>query len=300
MRNPPGREEEDRRARRADAMLNMLLYDNMEEIRRILPAYYASLVLEGPLDRFECHQDVNLISFDWYDVRNPLEEPSRVIIYMDARDIVFMFETNQAREMAEALLREAPGGNGAPGSEQALYRFFIGLVKGDNDSLEELEEKIVSTEDGILTSSKRKLSHVFTHFRRELFMLKRYYEQLNTIFEGLVENENRLIPEESLRHFVILDGRLDRLYENVRSLRDYLSQVREAYQAQIDIEQNSLMKTFTVITAIFLPLTLLVGWYGMNLRMPEFEWDYGYLLVIALSVAIIVICILLFKKRKWI
>ena len=109
-----------------------------------------------------------------------------------------------------------------------------------------------------------------------------------------------LISEESLRHFVILDGRLDRLYENVRSLRDYLSQVREAYQAQIDIEQNSLMKTFTVITAIFLPLTLLVGWYGMNLRMPEFGWDYGYPFVIALSVAIIVLCILLFKKRKWI
>ena len=99
---------------------------------------------------------------------------------------------------------------------------------------------------------------------------------------------------------MILDGRIDRLYENVRSLRDYLSQVREAYQAQIDIEQNSLMKTFTVITAIFLPLTLLVGWYGMNLRMPEFSWDYGYLFVIALSVAIIVICIMLFKKRKWI
>ncbi len=275
-------------------MLNMLLYENTEEIRRILPNYYATHVLEGPLDRFECHRDVNLISFDWCDLRNPMEKPSRVVIYMDARDIVFMFETREALEAAGALLREAPGG------EQALYRFFIGLVKCDNDSLEAMEEEIISAEDGILTSPKRKLSHIFTRFRRELFVLKRYYEQLNTIFEGLVENENRLISEESLRHFVILDGRIDRLYENVRSLRDYLSQVREAYQAQIDIEQNSLMKTFTVITAIFLPLTLLVGWYGMNLRMPEFEWDHGYMFVIALSIAIIVICIMLFKKRKWI
>jgi magnesium transporter len=278
----------------------MLLYENTEEIRRILPAYYATHVLEGPLDRFECHRDVNLISFDWYDVRNPMEEPSRVVIYMDARDIAFLFETGAALEAAGVLLREAPGGDGTVGGEQALYRFFIGLVKCDNDSLEALEEKIISAEDGILTSPKRKLSHVFTRFRRELFVLKRYYEQLNTIFEGLVENENRLISEESLRHFVILDGRIDRLYENVRGLRDYLSQVREAYQAQIDIEQNSLMKTFTVITAIFLPLTLLVGWYGMNLRMPEFEWAYGYPFVIMLSAAIIVLCILLFKKRKWI
>jgi len=277
-------------------MLNMLLNDNAEEIRRILPDYYASHVLDGPLDRFECHRDVNLISFDWYDVRHPLEKPSRVVIYVDAQDIAFLFEDRAALEAAGALLRGAPDGGG----EQALYRFFNGLIKCDNDSLEALEEEIISAEDGILTSPRRRLSHVFTRFRRELFVLKRYYEQLNTIFEGLVENENRLISDESLRHFVILDGRIDRLYENVRSLRDYVSQVREAYQAQIDIEQNSLMKTFTVITAIFLPLTLLVGWYGMNLRMPEFDWVYGYPFVIALSVAIVVVCIVLFKKRKWI
>ena len=281
-------------------MLYMLPYGNTEEIRRILPDYYASHVLEGPLDRFECHRDVNLISFDWYDVRNPMEKPCRVVIYMDARDIIFLFENQAAQGTAESLLREVPDGIGAAVGEQALYRFFVGLVKSDNDSLEALEEKIISAEDGILTSPKRRLTHVFTRFRRELFVLKRYYEQLNTIFEGLVENENRLISEESLRHFIILDGRIDRLYENVRSLMDYLSQVREAYQAQIDIEQNSLMKTFTVITAIFLPLTLLVGWYGMNLRMPEIEWEYGYPFVIALSIAIIVICIILFKKRRWI
>ena len=280
-------------------MLNMLLFENGEEIRRILPAYHATHVLEGPVDRFECHRDVNLISFDWYDVRNPLEKPARVVIYADARDVVFLFESRAALEAAGAFLRETPGSDDAAGGERALYRFFSALIKCDNESLEALEEKIISAEDGILSSPRRKLSHVLTRFRRELFVLKRYYEQLNTIFEGLVENENKLISEENLRHFVILDGRIDRLYENVRSLRDYLSQVREAYQAQIDIEQNSLMKTFTVITAIFLPLTLLVGWYGMNLRMPEFEWAYGYPFVIALSASIIVICMILFKKRKW-
>ncbi len=238
-------------------MLNMLLNENTEGIRKILPDYYATHVLEGPLDRFECHRDVNLISFDWYDVRNPLEKPSRVVIYTDAQDHLVLFETRRRwRRLAHScgrLLRRR-GGN-----EQALYRFFIGLVKCDNDSLEALEEKIISAEDGILTRRSESSRHVFTRFRRELFVLKRYYEQLNTIFEGLVENENRLIGDESLRHFVILDGRIDRAVRERAHLRDYLSQVREAYQAQIDIEQNSLMKTFTVITAVFLPLTLLVA-----------------------------------------
>ena len=283
------------------SMLSMLLTEDWEEAAQKLPGFYASHIESGQLDRFECHRDVNLISFDWYDVRRPLEKPSRVVIYEDAKDIVFLFEDRSAREKAEALLRDLPGGpalEDASGA-QALYRFFNGLIKCDTDSLETLEEEIISAEDGIMSSPKHQMAHFFARFRRTLFVLKRYYEQLNTIFEGLVENENHLISDESLRHFVILDGRIDRLYENVRSLRDYVSQVREAYQAQIDIEQNSLMKTFTVITAIFLPLTLLVGWYGMNLQMPEFNWPYGYLFVIALSIAIVVFGLREFKKRKW-
>ena len=279
----------------------MLLLNDRDGVEKALPGFYARHVLMDQMDRFECHRDVNLISFDWYDIKKPLEEPSRIVIYFDQAELIFLFENRAALEAA-ALLGDAA--EDAPvfesgTSERTLFRFFQGMIKTDNDQLEALEEEIIAAEDGIMTSTKRQMSHSFARFRRTLFVLKRYYEQLNTIFEGLVENENRLISEESLRHFVILDGRIDRLYENVRSLRDYVSQVREAYQAQIDIEQNSLMKYFTVITAVFMPLTLLVGWYGMNLQMPEFEWAHGYPFVIALSGLIVLFCIVEFKKRKW-
>jgi magnesium transporter len=60
------------------------------------------------------------------------------------------------------------------------------------------------------------------------------------------------------------------------------------------------MKLFTAITSIFFPLTLIVGWYGMNFRyMPEFEWKYGYIFVIALSVSVVTVLTALGKKRKW-
>ena len=66
---------------------------------------------------------------------------------------------------------------------------------------------------------------------------------------------------------------------SVLNLRDYLSQVREAYQSQIDINLNNVMKIFTVITAIFLPLSLIAGWYGMNFNMPEYQSPYGLSLI---------------------
>ncbi|MDO4345351.1 MAG: CorA family divalent cation transporter, partial [Eubacteriales bacterium] len=116
----------------------------------------------------------------------------------------------------------------------------------------------------------------------------------------LLDNANMLICEEEMLHFNILHNRVDRCYAAVLNLQDYVTQMREAYQAQIDIEQNELMKVFTLITTLFLPLTLMVGWYGMNFKgMPELSSELGYPLFILASIVIIAGLILYFKKKKW-
>ena len=99
--------------------------------------------------------------------------------------------------------------------------------------------------------------------------------------------------------FGFIDKKFDRLLEFVLHLQEYIEQVREAYQSQIDIEQNNIMKVFTVVTSIFLPLTLIAGWYGMNLQMPEFHWAWGYPFVIAVSLSVVVALIVIFKRKKW-
>jgi magnesium transporter len=60
------------------------------------------------------------------------------------------------------------------------------------------------------------------------------------------------------------------------------------------------MTVLTVVTTIFMPLTLIVGWYGMNFHyMPELEWKWGYPIIIAISLLIVVGSLLFFKKKKW-
>ena len=83
-------------------------------------------------------------------------------------------------------------------------------------------------------------------------------------------------------------------------LREYSLQISDAYQTQIDIRQNVVMKVLTVVTAIFLPLTLIAGWYGMNFDyMPELRWDYGYLYVFILSIMVVIGCLWIFKRKKF-
>ena len=77
-------------------------------------------------------------------------------------------------------------------------------------------------------------------------------------------------------------------------------QLRDLYKAHIDIKQNRIMTVLTVVTTVFMPLTLIVGWYGMNFKyMPELEWRLGYPIVIVISLIIVAGSLLFFKLKKW-
>jgi magnesium transporter len=98
----------------------------------------------------------------------------------------------------------------------------------------------------------------------------------------------------------MFSNRMVRLFDVVSSLRVYTAQLCDLYQSQIDLKQNRIMTVLTVVTAIFMPLTLIVGWYGMNfVYMPELRSPYGYPAVIVGSVLIVVVCLLFFKRKKW-
>ena len=69
---------------------------------------------------------------------------------------------------------------------------------------------------------------------------------------------------------------------------------------KLDVKQNRTMALLTVITTIFMPLTLIAGWYGMNFKyMPELEYKWAYPAVIAVSIIIVIVSLLFFKKKKW-
>ncbi len=74
----------------------------------------------------------------------------------------------------------------------------------------------------------------------------------------------------------------------------------DLYKMRLDMRTNHIMTVLTVVTAIFAPLTLIAGWYGMNFaNMPELTWKWGYPLVFVLCLVIAVVCLVFFKRKKW-
>lgn len=77
-------------------------------------------------------------------------------------------------------------------------------------------------------------------------------------------------------------------------------EIWEIYQSQISIRQNDIMKILTIVTTIFLPLSLLAGWYGMNFEyMPELHWRYGYVGVLVAAVLIVIFSMILFRRKRY-
>lgn len=217
---------------------------------------------------------------------------------LDEKGIVFIDDTGRVVEMINAIIKTKKWN--LPSLERFIYDFLDQITKDDlrimekyECELDDIETKILNEEDGV------SLGRV-NDIRSDIRYLRIHYEQLMDLGQELEENENNFFKQENLRYFRLFLDRMARLHDTSTSLRDYTMQLRDLYKAHLDIKQNRIMTVLTVVTTIFLPLTLIAGWYGMNFRyMPELEWKWGYPVVIAVCVAIVGLSLLFFKKKKW-
>ncbi len=185
--------------------------------------------------------------------------------------------------------------------EKVIFSVFESLINNDRKVLEHIEYHIDELEDMIISGKvEQNFNGEILVLKKRLLILKNYYEQIIDVGEELQENENDIFMEENLRYFKMFTDKATRLSNNVQMLRDKLVQLRDAYNAALDYNLNSIMKMFTVVTTIFLPLTLIVGWYGMNFTtMPELTWKYGYVSVIVLSIIVVIGIFWYFNKKKF-
>lgn len=216
---------------------------------------------------------------------------------LDEKGVVFIDESGEAEKLLERIRRTKRWRE--PCLERFLYDLLELIVSGDLALMEEYEQELDRLEADIQGPEETDLVRV-NEIRSEVRELQLHYEQLIDLVQELEENENGFFQEENLRYFHLFSNRMARLYDTATSLRDYTMQLGDLYQSQIDLKQNRIMTILTVVTTIFMPLTLITGWYGMNFtHMPELDSPYGYPLVIVTALVIAVASLLYFKKKKW-
>ncbi len=232
-------------------------------------------------------------------IRNVEKECGYLAFFM--RENLFVFVEIKdpegfIREQFEGVLKKE-GVNTS--LEKVVFEFFESFLQEGNTVLEETEQIVIALERHLVEGNIEKdLNLRIFELKRQLTLQKNYYQQLSSVGAALMENENKIFWKEDIRYFKAFTDQAEGLRKNTQLLCEDLVHVREALDAALSYDLNSIMKVFTVVTTVFTPLSLIAGWYGMNFNMPELSWAYGYPMAAGLSLLVVALCLLFFKWKK--
>ena len=136
--------------------------------------------------------------------------------------------------------------------------------------------------------------------KREMIHVRRSVWPLREVISRLERDELKLI-KKSTKIFIrdVYDHTIQAI-DSVETYRDFISSLGDLYQSVISNKMNQVMKTLTIISVIFIPLTFIAGLYGINFEnVPEFKWEYGYAYFWALLVGVATITLFIFKRKNW-
>ena len=185
-----------------------------------------------------------------------------------------------------------------------LTDFLNRLIEDDSIYLQDYENGLIELEAQMLEKGQndRNRQNSFgqriIRYRKDMLRLHSYFSQMEDFGNILEANVSHVFSSEELNLFAAFSHHVGCLSSHTQMLREYAVQIYDMYQSQLDLMQTHNMNLLTVVTTIFLPLSLLVGWYGMNFtNMPELFWEYGYMWAIGLSMGILMIEIYIFRKK---
>ena len=188
------------------------------------------------------------------------KNPEAFGIYLNNDVLYLIIDTGDIRKYRSKLDKDKP--------DLMLLQLLELLIDDDILYLEHLNKKLEEMEDGLLKDCCDDFFSELTQIRKKLSRYHAYYEQLIQMASEMLNRQNVQFVSDSSAWGNLL-GRLGRLENSVNYLRENVVQLREFYHAMQADRQNSVMTTLTIVTTIFLPLSLLAGWYGMNfVNMP--------------------------------
>ena len=185
--------------------------------------------------------------------------------------------------------------------DHLLYEILDHLIEHYFPVLEGVEDEIDAIEDELLGDCGPKTLERVLATKRRVQEIKRTLAPHREIFTRIGRDPLPMISPQSAVFYRDLFDSTARLAETADSYRDLLTNLFDAYLSVVSQRLNEVMKVLTVFATILLPLTFIVGVYGMNFdHMPELHWRYGYFMVWAVIVAVAGGMLWGFRRRGWI
>jgi magnesium transporter len=212
-------------------------------------------------------------------------------------------------EPVRARIRKANGSIRKQGADYLAYALLDSMVDHYYPVLESVGASIDRIEDKLSAVTESPVGELH-RYKRTLSQIRRFIWPVRDLVNSLMHEETGLVKKGTKVYLRDCYDHTVQLMDLVESYRDVLSGLMELYLSSVGIRTNQIMKVLTVISSIFIPLTFIVGIYGMNFarevdgkrlpwNMPELYSPYGYTAVMLFMLGVACFQIYYFKKRRW-
>lgn len=218
-------------------------------------------------------------------------------------DTVISFQEPHGGDAFDIIRTRLRQGKGRVRRMQTDYLFYA-LIDAVVDCyftvLEKVGEKVEHLDDEIIYD-KHRLANLKIHdLKREVSFLRKQLSPAREMVNNIVRNETDLIKENMDAYLRDLQDHIVRALDTIDNYRETLQGIMDVYLSNNSYKMNEAMKALTVISSIFIPVTFIVGVYGMNFKhMPEIDSPYAYWIVWAIMLIIMVGMGIFFKRKKW-
>ena len=250
--------------------------------------------------RFNELDDELIINSNFLSLREQDFDYCPVSIVLE-KGILFTYRDDDLKTFGESVKKIKSN----PGSFTNGYQILLILletgIEQDADIIEGLAKDIADLNKQLTLNRKRSDEEILlkiASFQNYNILMRENIIDKQRLVSSLMKSS--LFPEDYMNVLRIMMKDIGSLIEHNKFAFERLEYLQDTFMGLINIEQNRIIKIFTVATVAFMPPTLIASVYGMNFKaMPELDWDLGYLLAIILMVLSSVVTLIYFKKRNW-
>ena len=237
----------------------------------------------------------------------------QVSLFLGANFLITIQEEGEydVFEPVRQRLRAGRGMIRGSAADYLAYALLDSIVDHYFPVLDGIGEAVEDLEDSLLEKPSRDMVVSLHDYRRSLTHIRRFVWPLREVLSGLLHDGGGFVREPTRVFLRDCYDHVVQLMDLVESYKELTTGLTELYHSSVGLRTNEIMRVLTVITAIFIPLTFIVGIYGMNFaartedgvalpfNMPELHHPYGYVSVMAVMFLIAVGQLLIFRKLRW-
>ncbi len=240
--------------------------------------------------------------------QSTLLETEQLSLFL-GRHFVVTFQDGRPGDCFEPVRQRLRGGVGRirrAGGDYLAYSLLDAVVDAWFPVLDAFGSRLHRLEESVLARPSKSHMAQIRAVKWQLLTMLRASLPLRDVFTSLMRETHDLVRPETRLFLRDCHDHATRIVEEAEMYRDLDTSLMELYLSSVSNKTNEVMKVLTVISAVFIPLTFVVGVYGMNFdpaaspwNMPELQWRYGYLMALGVMALIGTVQIAFFWRRGW-